>query len=254
MVYQALCRHPARGPADAAARCRVSHRRILQDRLRPPVSPGATDPLDATTGQCQLNFHLLATDGYWNQPLSLGTVGNQDRTVPSLPGPITGFTHGKPLSAPLSRGADGRQQQPRRSRDEVLDHRSPRPARQGARHGCPVAARDALRGVDRRRRKYPVPRWRRCDYGRHRGLAEQSERPGLGGPEAIDDLWHASLNSRGKFFNAANPQDLAKSIVSALNDFVGAQWHRHGRRDRRRATVGHQHLRLPDELRFHRGR
>src|SRR6185295_5683900 len=44
---------------------------------------------------------------------------------------------------------------------------------------------------------------------------------GIAGPDSIDDLWHAALNSRGKFFNATNPQGLANSIVSALNDFIG---------------------------------
>jgi type IV pilus assembly protein PilY1 len=41
------------------------------------------------------------------------------------------------------------------------------------------------------------------------------------GPDAIDDLWHAAVNSGGKFFNAGNPQELAASIVSALSDFTG---------------------------------
>jgi type IV pilus assembly protein PilY1 len=44
---------------------------------------------------------------------------------------------------------------------------------------------------------------------------------GVGATDSIDDLWHAALNSRGKYFNAANPQELAESIVSALTDFVG---------------------------------
>jgi hypothetical protein len=36
--------------------------------------PGATDPLDASTGQCQLNYHLMSTDGYW-----LETDADRDR-------------------------------------------------------------------------------------------------------------------------------------------------------------------------------
>ena len=32
-----------------------------------PALPGAADPLDAVTGRCQSNYHLLSTDGYWNQ-------------------------------------------------------------------------------------------------------------------------------------------------------------------------------------------
>jgi type IV pilus assembly protein PilY1 len=37
-------------------------------------------------------------------------------------------------------------------------------------------------------------------------------------PQTIDDLWHATVNGRGKFLNANNPQELAK----ALNDLMEA--------------------------------
>ena len=40
--------------------------------------------------------------------------------------------------------------------------------------------------------------------------------PATGGPEAIDDLWHAAINSRGQFFNPQNAQQLAEDMVSAL--------------------------------------
>ena len=36
--------------------------------------------------------------------------------------------------------------------------------------------------------------------------------------EAVDDLWHATVNGRGKFLNAANPEEL----TSGLNDLMGA--------------------------------
>jgi len=37
-------------------------------------------------------------------------------------------------------------------------------------------------------------------------------------PQTIDDLWHATVNGRGKFLNANNPQELAR----ALNDLMDA--------------------------------
>jgi type IV pilus assembly protein PilY1 len=42
--------------------------------------------------------------------------------------------------------------------------------------------------------------------------------PGNYRPEAIDDLWHATVNGRGKFLNANNPQELA----DALNELMKA--------------------------------
>ena len=38
----------------------------------------------------------------------------------------------------------------------------------------------------------------------------------------VDDVWHAAFNSRGKFLNASNPQSLINSIQTAIND-IGAR-------------------------------
>jgi type IV pilus assembly protein PilY1 len=54
------------------------------------------------------------------------------------------------------------------------------------------------------------------------GTANWPPATGAGGPEAIDDLWHAAVNTRGKFFNARDGQELAESIVTALADFTDA--------------------------------
>ena len=37
-------------------------------------------------------------------------------------------------------------------------------------------------------------------------------------PEGIDDLWHATVNSRGNYFNAANPQNLVDQLASILSN------------------------------------
>jgi len=37
-------------------------------------------------------------------------------------------------------------------------------------------------------------------------------------PQAVDDLWHATVNGRGKFFNASNPV----ALTSALNELMNA--------------------------------
>lgn len=40
--------------------------------------------------------------------------------------------------------------------------------------------------------------------------------PGADKPENIDDLWHAAVNGRGKYFAATDPMSLASSITEAL--------------------------------------
>lgn len=37
------------------------------------------------------------------------------------------------------------------------------------------------------------------------------------GQSALDDLWHAAVNGRGKFFSAQNPRSLANGLTGALN-------------------------------------
>jgi type IV pilus assembly protein PilY1 len=36
-------------------------------------------------------------------------------------------------------------------------------------------------------------------------------------PSALDDTWHATINSRGEYFNAGNPSDLANALDGVLN-------------------------------------
>ncbi|MFA9275719.1 MAG: pilus assembly protein [Candidatus Aquirickettsiella gammari] len=36
----------------------------------------------------------------------------------------------------------------------------------------------------------------------------------------VDDLWHAAVNSRGKYFNAGNPQAFSDALNSALNEIA----------------------------------
>jgi len=39
-------------------------------------------------------------------------------------------------------------------------------------------------------------------------------------PEGIDDLWHATLTGRGKYFNAGNPSDLVNQLSSILSSIA----------------------------------
>lgn len=184
--------------------------------------PGATDPLDALTGKCQPNYHLLSTDGYWNSTLSnsYASRGNNDKTVPSLgnlPG-ATGFTVGSPFPRPYYEGTtatsnnladlamyywirDIRPSVP----DKVKDAAAP--WQHVTLYGLSIGARGTV--------SYPTG-----INAITAGTANWPAATGDGGPESVDDLWHAAVNARGKFFNANNAQQLAESIVNALADFT----------------------------------
>jgi type IV pilus assembly protein PilY1 len=181
--------------------------------------PGAVDPLDPVTGRCQQNYHLMSTDGYWNFNLRNASVGDQDRTVPgTLPGPVPGFTPGSPFPRPYYEGSNS-------SSNNLADLamyywiRDLRPA-------IPDNVKDTL-----------AP-WQHVNFyalaigaqgsivyptgidAITAGLSDWPVPLGAERSDSIDDLWHAAINGRGRFFNPSNSQQLGESIVAALADFT----------------------------------
>ena len=182
--------------------------------------PGATDPLDPVTGKCQPNYHLMSTDGYWNSTLSYTSRGDNDKTVPSLsnlPG-NTGFTPGATFPRPYYEGPTAtsnnladlamyywiRDIRPSLA-DSVKD--SVAPWHHVTYYGLTIGARgsvtypDGLNAITA-------------------GTANWPAATGAGGPESVDDMWHAAINARGKYNNADNATQLAETIVAALADFT----------------------------------
>ena len=121
--------------------------------------PNPTDPLDPVTGKCQANYHLMSTDGYWNQTVGsytglAGAIGNQDLTVPALPvaNTGTGFTTGQPFPLPVPGGLELDEQWHGRRCHVLLDPRhSSDSCRPGQGFDRTVAAFGLLRPVDWRR-------------------------------------------------------------------------------------------------------
>jgi len=181
--------------------------------------PSATDPLDATTGKCQPNYHLLSTDGYWNDTLNYASRGKNDTTVPSLsnlPG-NTGFTPNANFPRPYY--------DPSATTDSLADlamyywirdirpslnnnvKDSVAPWQHVNLYSLSIGARGSVSFPD-------------GINAITAGTANWPAATGAGGPEAVDDLWHAAVNTRGKYFNADNSRQLAESLVAALADFT----------------------------------
>ena len=55
-----------------------------------------------------------------------------------------------------------------------------------------------------------VPNWNSLSFGER-------------GPSQIDDLWHATINSRGRLLNATTPQDVVTQFRAVLNDIASRQ-------------------------------
>jgi type IV pilus assembly protein PilY1 len=174
--------------------------------------PGATDPLDATTGQCQKNSHILATDGYWNVPLSLGDVGNQDNIIPNTPAPIQNWTPGDHFPSPYWEGPN----------NHTVNTLADIAMKYWITDLRPALADNV---------QDPDAPWQHVTlYGVSIGAVGTVDAAGFaaiqaGGdwpvpapndPTTIDDLWHASINGHGFFSNAANPQELANAIAAIV--------------------------------------
>jgi type IV pilus assembly protein PilY1 len=199
---------------------------------KPSGLPGATDPAlpdpgAQNTGQCQPNFHLLATDGYWNFVLR-NPIGDWDQTVPgSLPGAIPGFTPGAPFPRPFFEGTqtssdnladlamsywirDLRPDLPDKVKDTVA------PWQHVTFYGLSIGAQGnivypgGIGDITSGAKDWPTTV--SGSPGQYLGATS--------GAEAIDDLWHAAINARGKYFNANNARELAEAIVSSLADFT----------------------------------
>ncbi len=182
--------------------------------------PGATDPLDPSTGRCQPNYHLMSTDGYWNATLGSTSRGDNDKTVPALPNlpGNTGFTPGSTFPRPYYEGStattnsmadltmyywirDLRPSVPNMVKDSVA------PWQHLTFYGLTIGARGSI--------SYPDG-----INAITAGTAKWPPATGAGGLESVDDMWHAAINSRGKYFNADNSRQLAETLVASLADFT----------------------------------
>lgn len=167
---------------------------------------------------CQQNFTLLTTDGYWNVAYS-GTIGDQDGDSKSVTlADVAKYYYATDLYPPASN-------------DKV----PPVPG-DAAQHqhmvtfGIAFGAQGKL--VDTNGDGWPEPPVLQHNLSDPSAVFENyhlaQERANWGDPingtgcssgdcaDKIDDLWHAAYNSRGFFASARTPQELADGLKNAL--------------------------------------
>lgn len=175
-----------------------------------PWGPGSA----ADQVSCRRNYAILTTDGYWNDNPSLSHIGNSDNTngpthVSGLAGRSdSGYTASRPyLDSHSNTLAD------------IAMHYWKNDLRTDMINNVPGGSTDAF--------------WQHMvtfglSIGVQGSLNPSEDLPALtagtlnwpnpatADAHKIDDLWHATVNSRGSFVAARNPVEFRRGLVDAL--------------------------------------
>jgi len=190
-------------------------------RNRTTTGPWQTQyGVGATTTQltCRQNYNILMTDGYWNDAAAGGgRTANYDGTAgPTITGPnATTYTYNP--ANPVGPYADTFGN----TLADIAFYYWSRDLRDDwgpEKKNVPVSGADPAF-------------WQHLVHftvglGVAGGLNYPGDLPALtagtkqwpdGASNQIDDLWHAAVNSRGKFFSASNPTEFSAALESSLN-------------------------------------
>jgi len=153
----------------------------------------------ALGGECQQNFNVFMSDGYWSKNDSFTSIGNTDTDGA---GEFDGGIYSDGWSNTLA---------------DVAMKYYEEDLKTGFADKVPTIA-----GVDEADHQHMVNFT--IAFGVNGTLDPDSDVPGsFTWPEpvhatstTIDDMWHAALNSRGEYLNADSPEELEKSLGRAI--------------------------------------
>lgn len=188
------------------------------------INSGMTpDPVEFS---CQQNFTLLTTDGYWND--SFTTIGNQDnvnsgfttRAYGAYDGGLTG------ASSTLADVAAYYYKTDLRTSGAVATNNVPTSSRDQnpAQHMVTFTLGLGLEGFMDYQSDYETALtgdFAKIKAGTNNACSWTTGTcnwpvPSANEPSTLDDLWHAAVNGRGKYFSASDPNSLTQGLQSAL--------------------------------------
>lgn len=218
-------------------------------------SPWAQTPGTSvgTEFTCRQNFHVAFTDGLWNSDTGLPSYGNTENATTILPTPDPLAASPAHLQKTYSPGGlpAGRRIYPDTNSDSLADiafHYWKTDARTGLVNNVPPHITDKNGTLDEQYYSpdNDVATWQHLvNYTVGLGVtgllnpANYFDRtlPNSDGhydellagtmtwgataannTANIDDLWHAAVNSRGRYFSARSPQELVNSLAAVFND------------------------------------
>ena len=199
------------------------------------TKPGGGSVADPIQYSCQQNYHLLTTDGQWNNPGAAGTVGstNYDNTLPSTNPDLlaalnaefgTTFTAGgawprpyreKPSTGSVNTLSDlaayywFTDLRPAMTNNVFTSSSNPASWQNMVTFGLAfseqgtIAYPSGLNAIVAGTADWPVP------------VADSAS--------AVDDLWHASLIGHGDFFSVSSPAELIDALGRAITEIQARQ-------------------------------
>jgi type IV pilus assembly protein PilY1 len=182
--------------------------------------------LDPVQYSCQQNFTILSTDGYWNgnagQTLSGGTLNNVDNTNTDYATRSSGSYDGglAGSSGTLADVAMYYYQTDLRTSGALSPDNVPisQLDQNPKQHMVTYAISLGLNGVLSYTSDYT--NGTNTDFENiKRGYLDWPV-PAADSATAIDDLWHATVNGRGKYYSAQNSDDIVTGLNDALNALI----------------------------------
>lgn len=205
------------------------------------AAPYRDDPSDGTSTErsCRQNFHIMMTDGEWNSgsPSGFGNVDNSSQTIPANDYGITGYTPRAPYK-------DGNSTY----LGDIAFRYWHKDLRPSADNNVPVNVSDLSTDIDGdgdtdnndifwNPINDPANWQHMVNFMIGLGVSGERDFPDdyddlldgtLSWPSAssgndqakIDDLWHASINSRGEYLSAQNPEELVSAFTDVINSVL----------------------------------
>ncbi len=181
------------------------------------------DPIEYS---CQQNFALLTTDGYWND--SFSSIGNQDnsnsgyttRAYGAYDGGLNGASNTLADVAAYYYKTDLRTSGPVSQNNVPTSARDQNPAQ----HMVTFTLGLGLEGFMDYQSDYETALtgdFAKIKAGTNNACSWTSGTcnwpvPSSNAPSTLDDLWHAAVNGRGKYFSASDPNSLTQGLQGAL--------------------------------------
>lgn len=178
---------------------------------------------------CRQNFAILTTDGYWNSNSNYSNVGNVDNQAGSLITSPSGESYQYTPSAPYADSHGGSSG----TLADVAMRYWNRDLRTDLRNIVPTSASNTafwqhmvtfgisigLTGSTGMRSVADVPEGY-TGWPDPIGSGWSDDSATGNGPDRIDDLLHAAVNSRGTFLSASDPEEFREGLKEALATIV----------------------------------